>query len=285
MFTTFLSIFCLGYLIPTIQGQIYAPLYGNATLGYYFVNVYLGEQLQKESLITDTGSSLTTLPCKGCTDCGTGHYNSLYDITKSSRFTWLRSGDKRGKWGCSSSQKDAKCPFSINYVEGSGYSGNFVEDYVVLYSEIDKFKSSTKQQRESFVGVFGCSTREAGMLRSQEADGLLGLGLSTDSSFPPDLISSAYKGNRAGMELFSLCYGHDGGYMTIGGYNKSKHLEGAPIESFKFDSSHGQYKIIMKSIHVDDMHTGTTKEVLNGGQGVFIDSGTTLIHGPNGVIE
>lgn len=41
------------------------PIYGNYTLGYYFLDVYVGIKAQKQSLILDSGSSVTTFPCKG----------------------------------------------------------------------------------------------------------------------------------------------------------------------------------------------------------------------------
>jgi hypothetical protein len=47
-----------------------SALYGGYNLGYYYVNVYLGTPPTKQTLIVDTGSSITTLPCSDCTDCG-----------------------------------------------------------------------------------------------------------------------------------------------------------------------------------------------------------------------
>jgi len=55
-------------------------LYGNSSvLHYYYVNIYVGSQKSKQSLIIDTGSSLTGFPCKGfCNDCGV-HLNPYYN--------------------------------------------------------------------------------------------------------------------------------------------------------------------------------------------------------------
>jgi hypothetical protein len=49
--------------------------------------------------------------------------------------------------------------------------------------EIDGFEKTKSliYRRDNFTGVIGCSTIERGMLYDQEADGLLGLGLSTNS--------------------------------------------------------------------------------------------------------
>jgi hypothetical protein len=59
-----------------------SSLFGNSSsLNYYFVDTYFGEPPQKQSLIVDTGSSATAVPCKTiCTHCGT-HLNQYYDFT------------------------------------------------------------------------------------------------------------------------------------------------------------------------------------------------------------
>jgi hypothetical protein len=38
-------------------------LYGDSTLGYYYINLFFGSNLQKASLIVDTGSTITAIPC------------------------------------------------------------------------------------------------------------------------------------------------------------------------------------------------------------------------------
>ena len=41
------------------------PIHGNVTLGYFYVDLYVGINAQRQSVILDSGSSLTTFPCKG----------------------------------------------------------------------------------------------------------------------------------------------------------------------------------------------------------------------------
>ena len=57
-------------------------LQGNATsILYYFIDIYIGYPPQKQTLIVDTGSSNTGVPCKNfCENCGK-HINSYYDPT------------------------------------------------------------------------------------------------------------------------------------------------------------------------------------------------------------
>jgi len=40
-------------------------LYGNTVMGYYYVTLFFGSQLQRQNLIVDTGSTITTIPCTG----------------------------------------------------------------------------------------------------------------------------------------------------------------------------------------------------------------------------
>ncbi len=39
------------------------PVFGNASLGYFYVNLYIGTPPQKQSVIVDTGSGQLALPC------------------------------------------------------------------------------------------------------------------------------------------------------------------------------------------------------------------------------
>jgi len=58
-------------------------IYGNSTtLNYYYINVYIGNPPKEQSLIINTGSSHTGIPCKEYCDinsCGK-HLNSYYSI-------------------------------------------------------------------------------------------------------------------------------------------------------------------------------------------------------------
>jgi len=40
-------------------------LHGSSALGYYFTTLYFGTPAQKQTLIVDTGSTITTIPCTG----------------------------------------------------------------------------------------------------------------------------------------------------------------------------------------------------------------------------
>ena len=72
---------------PSLDKHV-IPLYGNASLGYFYANLYIGSPPQQQSVITDTGSGLLALPCSKCTSCGYKHINPPFKVeqSKTSRF-------------------------------------------------------------------------------------------------------------------------------------------------------------------------------------------------------
>lgn len=107
--------------------------------------------------------------------------------------------------------------------------------------------------------------------------------LATDS--PPDLVSIAYAQGRISKNLFSLCLAYNRGYMTIGEYESSGHLQGEKIHILPFNRSLGQYQIKLAGIKVGDSLLPYGPDELNHNYGAFIDSGASLIYGPMSVIQ
>lgn len=59
-------------------GQIFG---NSSSLNYYYLNLFLGNPPKKQSLIIDTGSHLTSVPCEQlCESCGK-HLNSYFSIS------------------------------------------------------------------------------------------------------------------------------------------------------------------------------------------------------------
>jgi hypothetical protein len=80
LFITFIII--THHQSPQIDNHI-IPVYGNASLGYYYVNLYVGTPPQEQSVIIDTGSGQLAVPCSKCTSCGRRHIHPPFDIMKS----------------------------------------------------------------------------------------------------------------------------------------------------------------------------------------------------------
>ena len=169
------------------------PILGNATIGNYFVNVFVGKQLHKQTLIIDTGSGLTVFPCQGCGDCGRNHFNTPFTIpsvtvdgqTVREPLPYIRDRAAHYGWSFDYFEDDAdpKCSFYISYYEGSEYAGQFIHETVVFEHELSRATREFEKgnRLEKFGAVVGCVSQESGEVKQQEADGIIGLGLTTNS--------------------------------------------------------------------------------------------------------
>lgn len=99
-------------------------IFGNATLGYYYLEAFVGTPSQKQTLILDTGSNMTIFPCKGCKKCR-NHLNKNFDPTSSDTFRPIHKNTDFLGWKCKFfNEAKNECAFHQGYTEGSAYIGN-----------------------------------------------------------------------------------------------------------------------------------------------------------------
>ena len=118
------------------------PVYGDSDdTGYYYANFYFGSQHIKQSLIIDTGSYLSAIPCKStCKECGY-HKNYYFNPNLSSSAQLISCDDyfcKNIKNG--SCNKDEYCHYSVSFAEGSSLSGLIYKDVLRLGEETPPFE-------------------------------------------------------------------------------------------------------------------------------------------------
>lgn len=151
--------------------------------GYFAADVTVGTPPQRFSLIVDTGSSITALPCADCADrCGE-HANPRF--RPSSSHTFAPVDCAQHQYGCSSCEVSnvptesqpggsGACAYHVAYQEGSTYSGYLVTDVLRLGA----YGGACAALRFAF----GCATAETGHFQSQRADGIMGLASSRRSA-------------------------------------------------------------------------------------------------------
>ena len=234
-------------------------VYGSAfKLNYYYSNLYLGDDMQKQGYILDTGSTITTSTCSPiCHHCG-NHICPAYNITTEDKI--ISCNDEKCKLVTSKCNGNTnKCSFSISYSEGSSLSGVYI-------NEIVRFGENYKEQNGTFVPI-GCTTDENHLFYTQDANGIMGLA-NNDHNF----IDILYACGAIKANLFSLCFAQLGGIFNIGEINNKTHKENVTFVPMLLDR--GKYfGLTIKSMAVNEH---IIENYNRWGYNIFIDSGTTI---------
>jgi hypothetical protein len=263
-------------------------VFGGTMLGYYYTTLFIGNPPQRQTLIVDTGSPITTFPCKACgNDCGKSHFNPYFLPESSFTSGTTKCGTKYDNFECSKCVDD-QCAFDISYLEGSALHGKFIIDDIRFGLEVEQLYANhstleTKEQVKladdyKIFGLIGCTTKETNLFYTQEADGILGVGAITNAiNNPKNLVD--YTRDEDDW-AFSLCFADKGGYMTLGGYNNSYHDQKDHIHWVQKAMPY-TYVIKISEIKVGDKivkHEGNYVDAL-------LDSGTTLFYGPTPAVS
>ena len=250
-------------------------IFGNSTLGYYYLEAFVGIPPQKKSLIMDTGSHMTIFPCSGCYKCR-NHINKIFNTTDSATFERVDPKRSYFDWKCShaNTSKHGICSFSQGYTEGSEYSGYYAVDNFIFENELEK-------KDLKYNHVFGCALKESGEFYSQEADGIIGFGVTRKGGNPPTILDIEKSENRIKNLIFSVCIAKNGGELSFGDWNKNLHLPKAKkkwIDTSDMNWSE-QYKVPLTNIKIGDENVNYNFEKMNedGGK-AFFDTGTTFVY-------
>ncbi len=246
----------------TFLEEVYGDSY---ELNYYYATLYLGPKKIPQTYILDTGSPTTTSPCNKCRSCGK-HLNKPYELNDDSNYIQCYS-DKCNSLS-SSYCIDHKCGFSISYSEGSRLAG-FFNTQEIYFERINKTPNITTQ---SFKIPIGCTTTETHLFVTQLADGIMGLNNSGKS-----FVSLLFKNKVISKDLFTICFGQNDGYFSIGEIDTSYHK--TPIEYIPLIRGENNFYVNINNMKVGDRIISTKQ--YRG----FVDSGTTISYFPKEIYK
>ncbi|WVZ73882.1 hypothetical protein U9M48_022139 [Paspalum notatum var. saurae] len=222
----------------------------------YVITVGLGSPAATQTMLIDTGSDVSWVQCKSCSECHS-QADPLFDPRSSSTYSPFSCGSaacsqlgQEGN-GCSSSQ----CQYIVTYGDGSSTTGTYSSDTLALGSNtVKNFQ-------------FGCSHEESGF--NDQTDGLMGLGGGAQS-----LVSQT-----AGTfgNAFSYCLPptpSSSGFLTLGagssGFVKTPMLRSSQAPTF--------YGVRLQAIRVGGRQLSIPTSVFS--TGTIMDSGTVITRLP-----
>ena len=209
--------------------------------GVFMGIIKVGTPGQSFSVILDTGSGVTAIPCKGCDNCGT-HQHPPFDASKSSSV--IKSGS----------------PFHISYTEGSSLGGEYLEDKICFGNDC-KLSDAT-------LFKFGCATKMTNLFKTQLADGIMGL-----QRVGNTLINALQMDGKFKHDMYSLCLSLGGGYVSFGDLHTEKHI--GPQYWVKYQEKGAWYAVqnVLLSVGGIDINSQITINPI-------VDSGTTYTYLP-----
>lgn len=245
------------------------PLHGAVKdLGYFYSSLYLGTPAKKFSVIVDTGSTMTYVPCSTCGQgCGPNHQKSAFDPAASSTCAAISCHSADCTCGaplCACSSRE-ECMYTRSYAEQSTSSGILMEDVLSIHDGMPGIPVK-----------FGCETRETGEIFKQQADGLLGLGKS-DNSLIQQLVNRNIIENQ-----FSLCFGlvEGDGALILGHSPALENVNLGYTPMVESPTNENYYTLDMKGIHVNGVELELEVSTFTTGYSTVLDSGTTFSYLP-----
>ena len=192
---------------------------------FYYTTLYLGDQKVRQTYIIDTGSSIMSSPCSPCQNCGQHKRPFYFDMYHKHKPLKCNSRICKLVPANVCHNKDLKflegktCSFNVDRPNGDGIKGYYLRD--IVYFETDrKINLSVLKKKvfRSYALPVGCTTAEEGKYKELNTDGILGM-----SNAPNAVPNLLYNLGIINRNVFTLCFGLRGGYMSLGEIDTTFH--------------------------------------------------------------
>ncbi|XP_062196556.1 aspartyl protease family protein At5g10770-like [Phragmites australis] len=226
----------------------------------YVITVGIGSPAVTQNVFIDTGSDVSWVQCKPCSQCHS-QVDPLFDPSKSSTYSPFSCGSaacvQLGREGNGNGCLSSRCQYIVKYLDGTSTTGTYSSDTLTLGSIVVK----------SF--QFGCSHATSGM--TEKTAGMMGLGGGAQS-----LVSQT-----AGAlgKAFSYCLpptSASSGFLTLGassgrsGFVTTRIFRNSKVPTF--------YLVLLEAIRVGGKQLNVPPSFFSAGS--VMDSGTILTYLP-----
>ena len=221
-----------------IYNTTFIPIHGNNSLGEHYIDVFIGNNRQKQSLLIDITSYLTSLLCEDiCIDCKDSN-KTMYKLSNSSSV--IRCEEEKCGFLNSNcdDEENEQCTYNVNNMNGV-----YIEDYF-LFQNTSYLKDHSYNDTKF---LFGCNSHNVLEYEKKNYSGVLGLGADLDSFIPVYLAMNPNLTNIDGF--FSICYDKkEGGYFNVDNIDSSYHNEFDEITFFSYNDKNSAYQFKLSSI-------------------------------------